>query len=140
MPKIPVLGEVEIRKISVSESLVRAKESTQWVRTLAASPEHQVQFPASKWQLTTICDSCSRGLIPLFKKKGQGGWPPKEWHLGVSFGFSVHTCTHMHKHAEQTSPDQTKSISDGHTQPGNVNCSGEPKTREPRSTRAGRKC
>jgi hypothetical protein len=44
--------------------MIRAGEMPQKLRALAALPEDRVQFPAPKWQLTTIYTFSSRGSNP----------------------------------------------------------------------------
>lgn len=56
-------------------------------RTLAALLEDQIQLPAYTWQLTTTCNSSSRGFDTLF-------WPLQEhtWYTDIN---EYETLTHV---------------------------------------------
>jgi hypothetical protein len=46
---------------SEESSFMGAREVAQWLRTLLALQRTRVQFPASTWWLTAICNSSSKG-------------------------------------------------------------------------------
>jgi hypothetical protein len=44
-----------------------AKEIAQWLRSLTALPETLVQFPATTWWITTICNGIPYTLLEYLK-------------------------------------------------------------------------